>query len=191
MQVSKTICKLILIDDEQRIVEGMGQLFPWESVGFEVAGTFTSAAALEYLRTEHVAVVLSDIQMPNMTGLDLCKALQCAQGTRVVLFSSYQNYEYFRSVIQYNVADYLLIAVIGIVLLYPIIWMIFSTFKSNEEIFGSTALLCCNSVFPYMLIQFLWTYNDYFHSLIFINSVKSSPISLALRMSLDSESVVN
>lgn len=37
--------------------------------------------------------------------------------------------------------DYLIIAVIGLVLLYPIIWMIFSTFKSNEEIFGSTALL--------------------------------------------------
>ncbi|MDD6144106.1 MAG: carbohydrate ABC transporter permease [bacterium] len=232
--------------------------------------------------------------------------------------------------------DYLIIAVIGVILLYPIIWMIFSTFKSNEEIFGSTALLpkvwhwenypqgwagsgritytsffintfklvipttlltvlsacltayafarfnfpckgglfallvglmmlpnsvviiprymlynqfkwvdtympfyipallCCNSFFPYMLIQFLrgipreldesaymdgcstfrtlwsillplmkpalfsaglfqflWTYNDYFNSLIFINSVKNYPISLALRMSLDSESVVN
>lgn len=97
--------KLILIDDEQRIVEGMGQLFPWESVGFEIAGTFTSAAAaLEFLRNEHV--VLSDIQMPNMTGIDLCKALQQEEGVRVFLFSSYQNYEYFRSAIQYNVADY-------------------------------------------------------------------------------------
>lgn len=101
--------KLILIDDEQRIVEGMGQLFPWVSVGFEIAGTFTSAAAaLEFVRTEHVDVVLSDIQMPNMSGIDLCKALQQEEGVRVVLFSSYQNYEYFRSAIQYNVADYLL-----------------------------------------------------------------------------------
>lgn len=232
--------------------------------------------------------------------------------------------------------DYLIIAVVGIALLYPIIWMFFSTFKSNEEIFGSIkllpgtwlwqnyadgwagsgrvtyttffintfvmvvptvlftvvsacitayafarfefpckgvlftllvalmmlpgsvmiiprymlynqfkwvdsylpfyipALLCTNSFFPYMLIQFLrgipreldesaymdgcstlrtlvsillplmkpalfsaglfqflWTYNDYFNSLIFINSVKNYPISLALRMSLDSQSVVN
>ena len=37
----------------------------------------------------------------------------------------------------------------------------------------------------------MWTYNDYFNSLIFINSVKNYPISLALRMSLDSQSVVN
>ena len=42
----------------------------------------------------------------------------------------------------------------------------------------------------YIYIQFLWTYNDYFNSLIFINSVKKYPISLALRMSLDAESVV-
>ncbi|MDD5849484.1 MAG: carbohydrate ABC transporter permease [Firmicutes bacterium] len=100
--------------------------------------------------------------------------------------------------------------------------------------FYAPALLCCNSFFPYMLIQFLrsipkdldesayidgcstwkcltkiilplmkpalfsaglfqflWTYNDYFNSLIFINSVKKYPISLAVRLSLDSESIVN
>ena len=99
--------------------------------------------------------------------------------------------------------------------------------------FYAPALLCCNSFFPYMLIQFLrgiprdldesayidgcgtfktltaiilplmkpalfsaglfqflWTYNDYFNSLIFINSVRKYPISLAVRMSLDAESVV-
>lgn len=46
------------------------------------------------------------------------------------------------------------------------------------------------SLFSAGLFQFLWTYNDYFNSLIFINSVKKFPISLALRMSLDAESVV-
>lgn len=100
--------------------------------------------------------------------------------------------------------------------------------------FYAPALLCCNSFFPYMLIQFLrgiprdldesayidgcgtfkcltdiilplmkpalfsaglfqflWTYNDYFNTLIFVNSVKKYPISLAVRLSLDSESIVN
>ena len=46
------------------------------------------------------------------------------------------------------------------------------------------------ALFSAGLFQFLWTYNDYFNSLIFINSVKKYPISLALRMSLDAESVV-
>ncbi len=46
------------------------------------------------------------------------------------------------------------------------------------------------ALFSAALFQFLWTYNDYFNSLIFINSVSKYPISLALRLSLDAESVV-
>lgn len=101
--------KVIIVDDEPRIAEGMGQLFPWESTGFEVAATFTAAGeALEYLKHEHVDVVLSDIQMPDISGFDLCNALQDVEGIHVVLFSSHQNYDYFRSAIRLNVTDYLL-----------------------------------------------------------------------------------
>jgi oligogalacturonide transport system permease protein len=46
------------------------------------------------------------------------------------------------------------------------------------------------ALFSAGLFQFLWTYNDYLNPLIFINSVKKYVISLALRLSLDSESVV-
>lgn len=46
------------------------------------------------------------------------------------------------------------------------------------------------ALFSAALFQFLWTYNDYFNSLIFINSVSKYTISLALRMSVDGESVV-
>jgi len=46
------------------------------------------------------------------------------------------------------------------------------------------------AMFSAGLFQFLWTYNDYFNSLIFINSVSKYPISLALKLSLDSESIV-
>ena len=47
------------------------------------------------------------------------------------------------------------------------------------------------AIFSAGLFQFLWTYNDYFNSLIFINSGTKFTISLALRLSLDSESTVN
>lgn len=46
------------------------------------------------------------------------------------------------------------------------------------------------ALFSAGLFQFLWTYNDYFNTLIFINSESKYTISLALRMSLDAESVV-
>ncbi len=47
------------------------------------------------------------------------------------------------------------------------------------------------ALFSAALFQFMWTYNDYFNQLVFINSASKFPISLALRLSLDSESVVN
>ncbi|NLV57590.1 MAG: carbohydrate ABC transporter permease [Clostridiales bacterium] len=46
------------------------------------------------------------------------------------------------------------------------------------------------AMFSAGLFQFLWTYNDYFNSLIYINSVKKFTISLALRLTLDSETVI-
>lgn len=46
------------------------------------------------------------------------------------------------------------------------------------------------SLFSAGLFQFLWTYNDYFNSLIYVNSVKKYTVSLALRLTLDAESVV-
>ena len=47
------------------------------------------------------------------------------------------------------------------------------------------------SLFSAGLFQFMWTYNDYMNSLVFINSAVKYPISLGLRLSLDGESVVN
>ncbi len=46
------------------------------------------------------------------------------------------------------------------------------------------------ALFSAGLFQFMWTYNDYFNSLIFINSVSKYTISLALRLSMDAESVI-
>lgn len=50
------------------------------------------------------------------------------------------------------VRDYLIIFVIGAVLLYPIIWMFFASFKSNDEIFGSIRLLPQNFSFKYFMM---------------------------------------
>lgn len=101
--------RLIIIDDEEKIVEGMGRLFPWEQIGFEVAGMFTSAReALEFLKHQSVNVVLSDVQMPDMDGIELSRRLLEKEEIKVVLFSSHRDYDYFRGAIQNKVADFLL-----------------------------------------------------------------------------------
>lgn len=108
-KVSQIMYTLVIIDDEEKIVEGIAHLFPWEEIGFQVIQSFTNAAlALEYIMHNPVDVVLSDIEMPGMNGLQLSEALQAKEGIHIVFFSSYQNYEYFRSAIRLSVDDYLL-----------------------------------------------------------------------------------
>ncbi|MBP3198251.1 MAG: carbohydrate ABC transporter permease, partial [Butyrivibrio sp.] len=50
-----------------------------------------------------------------------------------------------------RIVDYLIIAVIGMILLFPIIWMVSCAFKSNEEIFGSIKLLPKSFSFQYFV----------------------------------------
>ena len=50
---------------------------------------------------------MSDVEMPDLNGIELCRLIQ-DMNVLVVFISSYQNYEYFRSAIQYRVEDYLL-----------------------------------------------------------------------------------
>lgn len=101
--------RLIIVDDEEKIAEGIAGLFPWGEIGFEVAGSFQSAReALGYIEANPVDVVMSDIEMPDMDGIEFCRRLKEKGNIRIVFFSSHQNYEYFRSALLYQVSDYLL-----------------------------------------------------------------------------------
>lgn len=101
--------KLIIVDDEEKILDGVAKLFPWESIGFQVSGQFTHARlALDFLETQEADVVMCDIEMPDMDGIEFCGKLLERKKQKIVLFSSHRNYEYFRAAIQNGVEDYLL-----------------------------------------------------------------------------------
>ena len=100
---------LLIIDDEKKILDGITEIFPWNNIGFEVKAGFTSATkALMYLEQEQVDVVLTDICMPEINGLELTKKLKEYPDLLVVVFSSYSNYQYMREALQLDVVDYLL-----------------------------------------------------------------------------------
>ncbi len=93
--------KLIIVDDEKKILEGIANIFPWNSIGFEVEAVFTNGRqALNYLATHPVNVVMTDIRMPEMNGLEMIRELEKNEHLKIILFSSFQNYEYFRSAIK-------------------------------------------------------------------------------------------
>lgn len=100
---------LIIVDDEVEIGNGLSRYFPWESVGFEVAAVFQQAqAALEYIQSHPVDVVLTDIQMPGMSGIDLVREIyEQHLPTKVILLSAYKKFEYAQQAITYKVAHYI------------------------------------------------------------------------------------
>ena len=101
--------QVIIVDDEPRILEGIIHLFPWNNFGFEVVASFTNGKeALEYINAHpQVDVVMTDIQMPVMTGIELSQKLK-NEDIIVVFFSAYQDFEYARAAIINHVTDYLI-----------------------------------------------------------------------------------
>lgn len=99
--------QLVIVDDEEKIVEGIANLFPWEQIGFSVTFFSKPEKALDYIENHSVDVLMSDIEMPGINGMELCRRIQ-DKDIKVVFISSYQNYEYFRYAIQFRVEDYLL-----------------------------------------------------------------------------------
>lgn len=101
--------RIIIVDDEPKIGEGLVHLFPWENLGFEVAAFFTDGkTALDHINShQDIDVVMTDIQMPGMTGIELSQNLLDSD-IIVIFFSAYQDFEYARSAIINHVVDYLI-----------------------------------------------------------------------------------
>ncbi|TCL70021.1 helix-turn-helix protein [Hydrogenispora ethanolica] len=102
--------RLIIVDDEAEIRAGLCNYFPWNQLGFEVAGQFENGLqALEYIESCPVDVLLCDIRMPFMSGLELAKELN-ARGSQVkiLLLSGYREFDYAREALEYGVKDYII-----------------------------------------------------------------------------------
>ena len=66
--------KLFIADDEAIIREGLRCLLDWETLGFTIAGEAANGdAALQFLLSETPDLVLLDIRMPGMSGLDVVR----------------------------------------------------------------------------------------------------------------------
>lgn len=102
--------KLIIVDDEKNIREGLAYCYPWDELGFEVAAVLPDGkSALDYIERCCVDAVLSDIRMPKMGGLELAEHLyQDYPSVVTVLLSGYADFEYARKAMRYGVREYIL-----------------------------------------------------------------------------------
>lgn len=102
--------KLIIVDDEYTIRRGLQQYIPWYALGFEVSGVFEDGfSAMNYLSNHSVDVVLTDINMPVMNGIKLIQLIREKDyPMRCVVISGYNDFNYAKQLIPYQLTDYLL-----------------------------------------------------------------------------------
>lgn len=101
--------RLLVVDDERPICEGLLS-FAWAELGFEAAGSAANGEeALAFLARERVDVLLTDIKMPFLDGLGLCRRVkQLYPETKMVLLTGHKDFEYARAAIGIGVSEYLL-----------------------------------------------------------------------------------
>ena len=63
--------RVMFVDDEYMILEGLKWIIPWQELGFEIVKTARSAQEAWLLETESIDVLLTDITMPEMSGIEL------------------------------------------------------------------------------------------------------------------------
>ena len=102
--------KLLIVDDEQRIRNGMANGIPWSDWGFEIAGLAENGIeALKMVESVKPDVVISDIKMPGMDGIGLMKELHKTHPKiKVIILSGYNDFEYMNSAIKNGVVEYLM-----------------------------------------------------------------------------------
>lgn len=102
--------KVLLADDEYMILNGLEKLIPWEELGFEIAGKARNGKqALDFISKENVDLVISDVSMPIMNGLDFIKKAREADiDFEVIMLSGYQEFEFVREALRFGSVNYLL-----------------------------------------------------------------------------------
>ena len=102
--------RVLLADDEAEIRQGISRKIDWAAQGFELAGEAENGAeALELAEQIRPDVVLTDIKMPFMDGLELCRRLRRQlPAAKLVVFSGFDDFEYARQAVSMGVSEYIM-----------------------------------------------------------------------------------
>ena len=102
--------KILLVDDEEEVRTSIIRKIDWEKTGFTVIGDAENGRdALEKIELLEPDVVLTDIRMPYMDGLELAAELHRSRPSiRLVIFSGYDDFEYAKQAIRLDITEYIL-----------------------------------------------------------------------------------
>ncbi len=102
--------KLLIVDDELSIREGMKNCINWAANGITQVKTARSGKeALECFESDYYDILIVDVQMPKMSGLELAEKIQViSPSTKIIILSGYAEFEYAKKAVELNVLSYLL-----------------------------------------------------------------------------------
>ncbi|XID91713.1 response regulator [Paenibacillaceae bacterium WGS1546] len=102
--------QLLIVDDESHVVDRLATTIGWHGIGItQVYRAYSGQEALAVLQQFAIDIVITDIQMPGMSGLDLIARIRRDWSkTKCVLLSGYSDFHYAKEAIQNQVEDYLL-----------------------------------------------------------------------------------
>ncbi|OMF34568.1 hypothetical protein BK133_12275 [Paenibacillus sp. FSL H8-0548] len=102
--------KMILADDEVLSLQLMEHVIDWRSIGIEIAGlAMDGLEALALIKNKMPDLLLTDIRMPNMDGMELIRqALRIKPDLHIVIISAYAEFELAQEAIRQGAKDYLL-----------------------------------------------------------------------------------
>lgn len=102
--------RVLLVDDEDLDLEGLTRFIPWESLQMEVVASVNNAiSAWDLIQRVELDILITDIRMPKMSGLELARmAQEKHKDIRVVFVSGYEDFQYAKEALQLNASCYLL-----------------------------------------------------------------------------------
>ncbi|WP_018755893.1 response regulator transcription factor [Paenibacillus terrigena] len=102
--------QMIIVDDEAHWVDNLSMFKPWHTLGIEqVHRAYSAQEALQIIETNPIDIVISDIIMPEMTGLELIERVRAVDGRiKCIILSGHSDFEFTKKALQNQAIDYLL-----------------------------------------------------------------------------------
>jgi len=102
--------KAIIVDDEKNIREGIQKNCDWKKYNINAVYTAQNGKdALEIIKKVQPDIVITDVKMPEMTGLELIKTVApLYPDILFAILSGYDEFEFAQEALKYNVQDYIL-----------------------------------------------------------------------------------
>jgi len=100
--------KTVIVEDEIHVRQDLQLNIAWDANGFELCGTFSNGkSALEYICKNPVDVVITDIKMPMMSGLELAGCIRKVNKNIIIVFlTAYEEFDYARRALHLDVDSY-------------------------------------------------------------------------------------